>query len=136
MTGRPHNSRQFKAALRCKGSCQEHTVNSISQYVEKSTGLLHIVLFENGSQEEEVFVVLMSQRGVFRMVSVACSSLRAVWLICFQPEWVGVCAVGLGHHRLSFLRHDSFAPLQIVNASLLANKQLLAPICQHQHFLC
>ena len=80
-------------------------------------------------------MVLMSQRGVFRMVSVACSSLRIVQLICFQPEWVGVCAVGLGH-RLSFLRCDSFAPLQIVNTSLLANKQLLAPICQHQHFLC
>ena len=73
--------------------------------------LLVVLEFENGSQEEELFVVLMSWHGNFRIAGVARSLLRAVWLICSKPDWVGVCAVGLGH-RLSFLRYESFTLLQ------------------------
>ena len=51
--------------------------------------LLVVLEFENGSQEEELFVVLMSQCGNFWMAGVACSLLRAVRLICSKPDWVG-----------------------------------------------
>ena len=45
-----------------------------------------VLEFENGSREEELFVVLMLQRDNFWMVGVACSSLRAVQLICWMPD--------------------------------------------------
>ena len=73
--------------------------------------LLVVLEFENGSQEEEPFVVVMSQRGDFRMVVVARSALRAVRLICLMPNWL-VCMLSVLVHCLSFLRYDSFAPLQ------------------------
>ena len=44
--------------------------------------LLAVLEFENGSREEELFVVFMSQGGNFWMFGVACMVLRAVGLIC------------------------------------------------------
>ena len=53
--------------------------------------LLAVLEFENGSREEELSVVFMLQRGNFRMVGVAPSSLRAVWLIHLKPDCVRRC---------------------------------------------
>ena len=61
--------------------------------------------FENGSRAEELFVVFVSQVGV------ACSILRAVRPICSKPDCL-VCTSSVRVHHLSFLRCDSFAPLQ------------------------
>ena len=43
--------------------------------------LLVVSEFENGSREAELLLFSMSQRGDFRMVSVACAALRAARLI-------------------------------------------------------
>ena len=66
------------------------------------------------------FCCLVSQLGDFRMVGVARLMLRAVRLICLKPDWL-VCTSSVPVHHLSFLRYDSFAPLQ-AKASMLHDK--------------
>ena len=73
--------------------------------------LLVVLEFENGSGEEEHFVVFVSQRGNFQMVRVVCVILRAVRLICSMPEWFGLSVVSCGLSSvlpaLGFLRSAS-----------------------------
>ena len=50
--------------------------------------------FENGSGEQELFVVFVSQHGGFWMADVVCSALSAWWLIppivCFSSTQQGL----------------------------------------------
>ena len=89
----------YKLKKSFMSNCAKTLLPKLSKFWEDGTKLLVFVVqptqSTTGAMIQGAGVLhLLSQRGDFRMVGVACVMLRAVQLICWMPDWFGLFVVG------------------------------------------